>query len=115
MTLAEKLKNLRAVKNLTLTDLDSLSGISFVQLGRYENNKSKPSAKTLHKLAIAFNVDFSYFIDGAPKELNKFPDLDEKYEKLKTLEGVSKESIIAIGKIFDLVILESSINSAMSK
>ncbi|MCL5244330.1 helix-turn-helix domain-containing protein [Cellulophaga sp. 20_2_10] len=119
MKLGDKLKKLRAERNLNLIELDKIYGVSYVQIGRYENNKAKPSAKTIFKLANALNIGIEELTNKLIYTTNSddpdFKNLDAKYTKLKNLEVISKESKNAIEKIFDLVILESSINEAMLK
>ncbi|APU11611.1 helix-turn-helix transcriptional regulator [Cellulophaga lytica] len=119
MTIGERLKELRTLRGLTLVELEDKSGVSFVQIGRYENNKAKPSAKTIFKLANALNIGIEELTNKLIHTTNSddpdFIKLDAKYTKLKNLEVISKESKNAIEKIFDLVILESSINEAKLK
>lgn len=76
-----RLKKLRLENKLTQVTLGKISGVSHVQIGRYEKGLSKPTAKTLVKLAKALDVDTSYFTD-----INKFCDqscIEKHVEKLK--------------------------------
>ncbi len=77
----ERLKKLRLQNNLTQITLGKISGVSNVQIGRYENGLSKPRPETLAKLAKVLGVDPGYFTDE-----NKFEDnthLEEHIERLK--------------------------------
>jgi transcriptional regulator with XRE-family HTH domain len=77
----ERLKKLRLDHKLTMVTLGKISGVSNVQIGRYENGLSKPRPETLAKLAKALGVDSGYFTDK-----NKLQDnthLDEHMERLK--------------------------------
>ncbi|MFS4455346.1 helix-turn-helix domain-containing protein [Maribacter sp. 2304DJ31-5] len=59
----ERLKKLRLAHNLTQTTPGKISGVSNVQIGRYENGVSKPKPETLIKLAKALGVNPGYFTD----------------------------------------------------
>lgn len=67
----------RKKMNLTLRELDELSGVKFVRIGRFENNMEKPSPEIVAKLEKALNVNFEEIacISGDIKNLyNKFVD-----------------------------------------
>ena len=49
--LADRLRELRKKKGLTLRDLGSMVGLSYQAIQAYESGRSKPSIKTLEKLA----------------------------------------------------------------
>ncbi|RKN78023.1 helix-turn-helix domain-containing protein [Ulvibacterium marinum] len=77
----ERLKKLRQKNKLTQIALGKISGVSNVQIGRYENGLSTPRPETLAKLAKVLEVDPAYF-----KDKYKFQDnthLDEHMERLK--------------------------------
>ena len=78
----ERLKKLRLDHKLTKVTLGKISGVSNVQIGRYENGLSKPRPETLVKLAKALGVDPGYFTDK-----NRFQDnthLDQHLKRLKS-------------------------------
>ena len=52
-----KLRGLRERLFSTQTELAEAAGISLVTLNRLENNKQKPSFKTIRKLAKALGVE----------------------------------------------------------
>ena len=52
-----KLRVLRERLFITQTELAEAAGISLVTLNRLENNKQKPSFKTIRKLAKALGVE----------------------------------------------------------
>ncbi|MEO1013421.1 MAG: helix-turn-helix transcriptional regulator [Bacteroidota bacterium] len=77
----KRLKDLRTQSKLSQLALGEISGVSNVQIGRYENGLSRPRPKTLSKLAKALGVDPGYFTDK-----DQFPDnthLEEHLERLK--------------------------------
>jgi len=52
-----KLRNIRQRLFITQNELAKAAGISLVTLNRLENNKQKPSFKTIRKLAKALGVE----------------------------------------------------------
>ena len=56
--IGKQLYILRKKKNLTLRDLETLSGVKFVRIGRFENNLEKPSLAVIEKLERALQVKF---------------------------------------------------------
>jgi transcriptional regulator with XRE-family HTH domain len=56
-----RLKKMRAERNLTQRELAKLSKVSYVQIAKYEKDKSNPTPKVIGKLASALNVPVDYF------------------------------------------------------
>ena len=77
--LSKTLKRLRKEQNMTQKDLFSKSGVSNIQIGRYENGTAKPNKTTLTKLARAFDLSYEDLVS----ESNSGREyLDEKYNRL---------------------------------
>jgi transcriptional regulator with XRE-family HTH domain len=83
----DTLKNLRVEKGLTKTELAKISGISDVQINRYEKNTAKPSDLVLKKLSKALDMPFE---DLAGLNLGERFD-GEQFEN--TLERLRQSSI----------------------
>jgi transcriptional regulator with XRE-family HTH domain len=64
MTAGERIKELRVQKKLTQEKLAKLVGLSYIQVGRYETNKSKPSSDVLQHLANALDTTTDYIMKG---------------------------------------------------
>ncbi len=97
----DRLKKIRLEHNLTQVTLGKISGISYVQIGRYESGQSNPRPETLAKLAKVLDVDPSYFTDK-----NKFSDnicLELQLERLKRVIKTDEDLRIltALIDIFD--------------
>ena len=60
----QKLKQLRAARGLSQTDLGTQLKLSFQQIQKYEAGSNRISASRLFELAQALNVDLAYFFDG---------------------------------------------------
>jgi transcriptional regulator with XRE-family HTH domain len=58
-----KIRELRKRKNLSLTRLSELTGIAASNLSSLELNKSSPTLNTLVRIADAFNMKVSEFLD----------------------------------------------------
>lgn len=61
---APSLKLLRASKGLTLKQLSELSGVPIETISRIENGHRQPHLNTVKKLADAFDIEPSVFLDG---------------------------------------------------
>jgi transcriptional regulator with XRE-family HTH domain len=68
--IGNRIKALRQEQGLTQTDLAQKIGMSYIQIGRYETQKSNPSADVLQKLAKALETSTDFLMNGstdAPK------------------------------------------------
>jgi len=61
MKIIEKMKRLRAEKELSLSQLATVSGLSKGYLSKIENGIKFPPVTTLHRIASALEVDLTYF------------------------------------------------------
>ena len=59
---AERLKDLRIEKGLSINKLAKLIGISSIAISRYENELRSPSAECLILLATYFGVSTDYLL-----------------------------------------------------
>ncbi|MFW6266193.1 MAG: helix-turn-helix domain-containing protein [Halanaerobiales bacterium] len=83
----EKLRNLRNEKNLSLSELEKLTGVSKSMLGQVERGISSPTVKTLWKIARGLNVSFSTFVEEdsenysvvSPENITPFIEKGENY------------------------------------
>lgn len=64
MTAGERIRDLRVQKKLTQTKLAKQVGLSYIQIGRYETNKSNPSSDVLQRLAAALDTTTDYIMKG---------------------------------------------------
>lgn len=68
--LANKIKELREEKDISLEKLAKILEVSNVAIYNWENNINEPKAKYLKKLAIYFNVSSDYLL-GIDTKSNK--------------------------------------------
>ena len=64
MTIGERIRHVRQLRNLTQKQLGELSGIAEPTIRRYELGKLNPKYETLKKIASALQVTASYLVDG---------------------------------------------------
>ncbi|WP_162987465.1 helix-turn-helix domain-containing protein [Metabacillus litoralis] len=84
--LGTHLKELRKEKNLTLKELEKISGVSFSQISKIEKNVHKPSLETIEKLSEALCIDLNELLQFSRLfSENTFEteiDADTKYNAL---------------------------------
>lgn len=81
---AERLKTIRAVRNLTQNELAEKSGLPTSSIAQFETRARKPSFDTLRKLSKALDVSTDYLLGTAdePKAPEAGNVLFRNYEKL---------------------------------
>ena len=81
---AERLKSIRALRNLTQSELGEKSGLPTSSIAQFETNARKPSFETLRKLSKALEVSTDYLIGTTdePKTTEAGSVLFRSYEKL---------------------------------
>nr|WP_299382187.1 helix-turn-helix transcriptional regulator [Allomuricauda sp.] len=112
--LSKKLKKLRTDKGYTLMQLAEKSGVSYVQIGRYENDKSAPSGKTLTKLAEALEVNMEDLLKNS-FETDSISDeqLDAKYRKIKKVLRENDMNRRTLDGFFDLLLFKGNVNKML--
>lgn len=68
MNFGEKVRQLRAERNLTQPQLAQLIGIEQSYLSKLENDKSVPSADIFQAILKAFSIDVAAFLDGVDEK-----------------------------------------------
>ena len=69
MGVGERIKELRTLKKLTQSDLAKAVGLTYIQVGRYETQKSNPSSDVLQKLANALDTTTDFLMNGSQDEV----------------------------------------------
>lgn len=60
--LAERLRELRIERNMTVRDLAKALNVSSVAISRWENNKRIPNADNVYHIALYFKVSADYLL-----------------------------------------------------
>jgi len=64
MTIGDRIKVLRKEQKLTQGDLAAKVDLSYIQIGRYEQQKSKPSSDVVRRLADALGTTADFLMNG---------------------------------------------------
>ena len=100
MDLAQKIRSLREDKKWTQGDLAKKSGVSKSSIQLYESGKGNITQLNLEKIASAFGVNISYFINdkmsnslsiSRPLVVHKSSLSPEKSEKLQKMQALIRE------------------------
>ena len=96
MTIGERIKELRVSKGFTQSDLAKLVGLSYIQVGRYEKEKSKPSSEVLQKLAEALDTTTDFLMIGGTEQVESQltdKELLRQFQEVEKLEAEDKHLI----------------------
>jgi transcriptional regulator with XRE-family HTH domain len=95
MTIGDRIKELRTSKNFTQSALAEQVGLSYIQIGRYEKGKSKPSSRALQQLAEALDTTTDYIMNGGTEQvqaqladrelLRQFQEVEQMPERDKSI------------------------------
>lgn len=69
MTIGNRIKQLRSAKKFTQATLAEQVGLTYIQIGRYEKGKSKPSSQVLQKLADALDTTTDFLMNGGTEQV----------------------------------------------
>lgn len=76
MDIGNKIRQVRKEKGLTQKELGFLAGMSYQQIGQYENGKRTPKLETIDKIAQALKIS-PYEMLGDQYTYMKYPNLKE--------------------------------------
>lgn len=115
MTVGDRIKVLRQELNLTQSELAKKVSLSYIQIGRYEKQKSRPSAEVLQRLAEALNTSTDFLMNGNSEDIVSAKvtdrDLVELFQAVELLDNKDKEMI----KTFlDAIITKRKVQSLAS-
>jgi len=106
----ERLKKIRFEKSLTQIELSKLSGITNVQIARYEKNTAQPSMIVMRKLSKALEVDVEKLAVDFFKSTFDVDDLDISISRMKQLP---QDDIIVIKEVIDRFIESREVRSVV--
>lgn len=110
MGIGERIKDLRTQKKLTQSDLAKMVGLTYIQIGRYETEKSNPSSDILQKLAQALDTTSDYLMNGASDEVISAQLTDkELLNQFKQVEKLSQEDKHLIKTFIDAFLTKRQI------
>jgi len=106
----EKLKKIRFEKSLTQIELSRISGITNVQIARYENNTAKPSMIVLKKLSKALEMNVEKLAVDFFKTEFTIDDLDVSISRMKQLP---QNDILVIKEVIDRFVESREVRSVV--
>lgn len=115
MTVGNRIKELRTGKKMTQAQLANEVGLSYIQIGRYEKQKSNPSAEVLQRLAEALNTTTDYLMNGTSEQIAATKVTDRDLINLfKDVEQLSKEDQEMVKTFLDALITKRKIQRLAS-
>lgn len=98
MTIGEKIYNFRKGLNLTQKDFAKQAGVAQSAVNYWENGKRQPRIEQLQKIAAAFNIPLSTFINVRATEEVDEHIFNTLLDELKNTEASKKELLTEILK-----------------
>ncbi len=114
VTLATRLKDALANKNISQQQLAKLAKVHYTNIGRYERGDASPSAEVLNRIANALEVNPDFLMNGtlANKAADSLKDerLLIQYKKIELLPEEKKKLLI---EFLDGFIFKSSVHQQL--
>lgn len=102
MIIGERIRALRAQKDLSQGDIEKRCGLLRCYLSRVENGRTVPSLETLERLALALEVPlYQLFYDG--KESPALPNLPDRKTEYQIAWGSSPEEARLLNRMAELL------------
>lgn len=110
MNIGERIKSLRTEKGLTQTDLATKAEMNYIQIGRYESQKTTPSTEVLQRIANALDTTADFLMNGATADLASTQLQDKELLNLfNAVEKLSDEDKNMIKTFIDAIITKRKI------
>ena len=115
MNISDRIKELRLAKKLTQAQLAKMVGLTYIQIGRYEKQKSNPSADVLQKLANALNTSTDFLMNGSSQQIAAKNLTDRELLSLfKSVEELGEEDKNMIKTFLDALVTKRKIQKLAS-
>jgi transcriptional regulator with XRE-family HTH domain len=112
MEFKDRLKQLRAEKNLSQAKLAESIGVHVTNISRYERGENKPTAQVLTKLGDALGVSGDYLMAGDIEDLaNEALSDRELFNQFKKVTELSKEQQYIIKEFLDAFLIKADLQS----
>lgn len=102
MSFPDRLATLRKEKRFTQQELADKSGVSVIQIRRYEGGSAQPTMELIKKLAVALSVSADFLIFDKDE---RGPD-DELKLQFEAISQFSEEEKKTVREILDSLILK---------
>lgn len=115
MTIGDRIKELRQQLGFTQTELAEKVGLTYIQVGRYEKQKSKPSSQVLQKLAEALNTSADYLMNGDSEQVASGKITDRGLlELFQAVEALEEDDIDMVKTFLDALVTKRKVQSLAS-
>lgn len=115
MSIGDRIKELRTGKSFTQAQLAKLVSLSYIQIGRYEKQKSNPSADVLQRLAEALDTSTDYLMNGTSEQIASSKVTDRDLINLfQAVEKLSKEDQNMVKTFLDALITKRQVQRLAS-
>ncbi len=115
MNFHQRLKQLRIEKGLSKSDLASLVGVHYSQIGRYEEKGATPSAEIMAKVSNSLGVSSDFLMNGSSSDfadgslndkelLNQFKAIEKMQENDKSVVKTLIDAFITKKKVQQLAL-----------
>lgn len=109
-SLGSRILELRKGKNWSQSELAKMIGVTYAQVGRYENKGAQPSAEVLKKIADALDTSTDYLMYGDKTEKAKaFLQDTELLQQFKEVEKMKPEDKNTIKTLIDAFITKGKL------
>lgn len=89
-----KLKQIRALRRFSQTDVAHRLGLSFQQIQKYEIGSNRIAASRLFELAQIFDISPAYFFEGVEGDATNIPPKsDSGMEIVQALAAIKDETV----------------------
>ncbi len=89
----KKIKQMRALRRLSQTDVAQKLNLSFQQIQKYEIGSNRVAASRLYELSKIFGVPTSYFFDGLPEDEAANANKDLNFQILDAVASIKDEGV----------------------
>jgi len=89
----KKIKQMRALRRLSQTDVAQQLNLSFQQIQKYEIGSNRVAASRLYELSKIFGVPTSYFFEGLPDDEAANENKDLNYKILDAVSSIQDETV----------------------
>ncbi|MFK7875318.1 MAG: helix-turn-helix domain-containing protein [Paracoccaceae bacterium] len=89
----KKIKQMRALRRLSQTDVAQHLNLSFQQIQKYEIGSNRVAASRLYELSKIFEVPTSYFFDGLPDDDATAVNKDLNFQILDAVSSIKDDAV----------------------
>ena len=89
----KKIKQMRALRRLSQTDVAQKLNLSFQQIQKYEIGSNRVAASRLYELSKIFGVPTSYFFDGLNSDDSANDNKDLNMKILNAVSSIDDEQV----------------------